>query len=46
MTVEERRASARDRDRMHTQSKDESNQQGGKMSNYSKNRREEHGLGG
>ncbi len=36
MNPEERKASAKDKNRMKTQSKDESNKQGGEMSKYSK----------
>lgn len=44
MTDAERRASAQDRTRMTPQPRSESDQQGGKMSQYSKEKKKEHGL--
>lgn len=44
MTDAERRASAQDRTRMKQQPQSESNQQGGKMSQYSKEKKKENGL--
>lgn len=44
MTDAERRASAQDRTRMNPQPQGESNQQGGQMSQYSKQKKKEHGL--
>jgi len=44
MTPAERQASANDRSRMQLQPKSESNKQGGAMSGYSKQKKEEHGL--
>jgi hypothetical protein len=44
MTPEERRESAGDQSRMKPQPRDESNAQGGEMSQYSKKKKKEHGL--
>ena len=44
MTDAERRKSAQDRSRMKPQAKQESNKQGGKMSQYSKKKKKENGL--
>ncbi len=44
MNESERKESANDRGRMQTQKRKDSNIQGGKMSNYSKKKKEEHGL--
>jgi RHS repeat-associated protein len=44
MTSEQRKAFAKDRSKMQLQSKRESNQQGGQMSNYSKAKKKEYNL--
>jgi hypothetical protein len=44
MTNEQRKANAADRSRMQLQDKADSHKQGGQMSNYSKQKKKEHGL--
>jgi hypothetical protein len=44
MTFDERVQSAADRTRMRTQSRTDSNTQGARMSRYSRQKKEEHGL--